>query len=368
MPNQSRMHGKPISPESLADLNEELSAMIDAGIPLDQGLRNAARFLKRDSKRLVERLITCVEQGATLEEAIDRESETVPPAYLSLIRSGLRMGRLSEALKAYTSFARSRMDLRREVGSALLYPVFVFVMAFALSLFVSFFIFPQIQKMLSQFQLNSTPLMEYFSRFFNFYQNWYLLIPAIFGIVVIAWKVRQYSFLSAQNQTETIFKKWLSAIAYGWIPGYHKLIREMNYSTFAEMSGLLLTYQVPLHESFILAAEATGNKTMIAEAQSVSSILEKGGTLEAGIHSCKQFPGYMKMMVCKTGYQNHLPKIMSEIARVYRMRVLKRIDWIKRIFPVAALVLVAGGVSTCYTLFVFLPFVEILKMLGSPSV
>tara|TARA_R110002111_G_scaffold259308_1_gene329312 strand:- start:120933 stop:122042 length:1110 start_codon:yes stop_codon:yes gene_type:complete len=356
-----------ISVENLAALNEELSAMMRAGIPLDEGLRSAAKHLRKDSRNFIDRLTVRIEQGSTLAEAIDLESKQLPLAYSSLVKSGLRMGRLPEALLAYTSFSRSRIELRQEIGNALLYPAFVLIMAFILSLFVCFIIFPELLIIQNMFQLERTPLIQSVYRLFEFYQIWYFLIPLVFLLLVISWKTSRSSFLVPREQHTSFSAKFFLTIAYGWIPGYWSLIREINYSTFAEMAGMLLAYHVPLHDSLTLAAESTGNSQLIADSKTVSCQLEKGTSLEAAVQPCKHIPTFMKTMMREKSHQNHLSSIMSEIARVYRIRVLNRIDWIKRIIPVALLLVVAGGITACYTIIVFLPFVEILKMLGSPT-
>jgi len=356
-----------LSAENLTDLNEELSSMIRAGIPLDEGLRNAARHLRKNSRNFIESLRFRIEQGATLEEAIKIESKNLPLAYSSLVKSGLRMGRLPEALQAYTSFTRTRMHLRQEIGNALLYPAFVLIMAFALSLFVCFVIFPDLLVVQDLFNLEKSPLMQSVFRMFQFYQNWYFLIPLLFLLLVISWKTSRSSFLVPREQQESIYGKFFLTIAYGWIPGYRTLFQEMNYSTFAEMAGMLLSYEVPLHESLTLAAESTGNTKLIADSKSLSSELRKGASLSDGMKSCKQFPTFMKTMMVEKAHQNHLTNIMPEIARVYRIRVLHRIDWIKKIIPVALLIVVAGGITASYAIIIFLPFVEILRMLGSPT-
>ena len=357
-----------ISPESLADLNDELAAMIRAGIPLDEGLRSAARHLRKDARNFVERLVTRIEQGSTLDEAIDIESQDLPVAYSSLIKSGIRIGRLPEALSAYTSFSRSRMKLRQELGNSLLYPVIVLFMSFLLSLFVCFIIFPRLLYIHDEFQLQSTSLMRSVYEFFKFYQVWYWIIPSVFLLFFFSWKINRSSFLITWKQNDPLLRKIFTAIAYGWIPGHRTLINEMNYSTFAEMSGMLLSYNVPLTESISLAAESTGNAKIICDSKSLSHLLEQGASLEEGIRSCKQYPMFIKSMMIEKNNQNHLPNVMSEIARVYRTRVMTRIDWIKNVIPVILLIAVAGGITAFYTIIVFLPFVEILKMLGSPMI
>ena len=134
MMNLKKQEFRNVSAESLADLNDELAAMIRTGIPLDEGLRSAAKYLRKDSQDLLEHLIRSIEQGASLDEAIDAEPVQLPKSYVTLIKAGLRMGRLSEALSTFTSFARARMRLRQEIGAALLYPAFILIMAFVIAI------------------------------------------------------------------------------------------------------------------------------------------------------------------------------------------------------------------------------------------
>ncbi|QDT30465.1 Type II secretion system protein F [Gimesia panareensis] len=367
MTGLNKMDIQNVSAESLADLNDELSAMVRSGIPLDEGLRNAAKYLKKDSQSLIEQLIQKIEQGASLDAALESEAVRLPASYVALVKSGLQMGRLPEALTTFTSFSRARMELRREIGAALLYPAFVLFVAFLLSLFMCFIIFPELVTVDEIFQLKNTFLMNSFMKIIEFYQTWYLLIPLIFLLLIFSWNYSRHSFMMSREQNQSLSGALFTCLAYGWIPGYRKLIQDMNLSTFSEMAGVLLSYRVPLTDSLVLAAESTGNPKLINQFQRVAEKLEQGASLDISFQSAGQLPDYVKSMMVNPAHQNQLPGIMSEMARVYRTRVLNRMEWIKHILPVALVVLVAGGITICYALIVFLPFVEILKMLGSPS-
>ncbi|MBN70255.1 MAG: hypothetical protein CME32_13360 [Gimesia sp.] len=368
MMNSNQTKSQSVSAESLADLNDELAAMVRTGIPLDEGLRNAAKYLKADSQNFIRHLLQKIEEGASLDEAVQSEAIQLPSTYVALIKSGIKMGRLPEALTSFASFARARMDLRRELGAALIYPAIILIIAFMLSLFVCFVIFPELVTANELFQLKNTLVMNTLMSLFGFYQNWFILIPAIFLALLFSWKFSRHSFMLSREVNQSGLKSLATNIAYGWVPGYRRLVLDMNYSTFAEMAGVLLSYHIPLSDSLVLAAECTGNSKMINQFRSVAEKLEQGEGIEGSIQSAAELPGYIQSMLMNPAHQNRLPDIMSEIARVYQTRVLNRIEWIKNIVPVGLVVLVAGGITVCYALLVFLPFVEILKMLGSPSV
>ncbi|HBL47638.1 type II secretion system F family protein [Gimesia sp.] len=356
-----------ISIANLVDLNDELIAMIRAGIPLDQGLRNAAKHLNKDSKRFTEQLALRIEEGFSLEEAIEPGANDLPHSYISLLKSAIRMGKLPEALSAYTAFARSRMELRQEISIALIYPGIVLVMAFFLSLFACFIIFPELLEIHKMFEVPNTRLMDLVAKFFYFYQGWFLIVPVIFLSLIISWKASRFSFLLTREKNTSFYKGVFTTVAYGWIPGYQKLISEMNFSTFTKMISILLSYHVPLHEALVLAAGSTGNSKLISESELLSKKLKSGSSLPDGIQNSEYFPSYIKKMLIKDAHQNHLVRIFSEISRVYQSRVSNRIDWVKRILPISLLVIVAGGITASYAIIVFLPFIELLKMLGSPT-
>ena len=59
----------------------------------------------------------------------------MPRSYRAIVRAGLRSGRLPAALEGYADTATRVAELRRVTGLAVLYPLFVFLVAWILYVF-----------------------------------------------------------------------------------------------------------------------------------------------------------------------------------------------------------------------------------------
>src|SRR3954470_12951227 len=88
-------------------LNDQLVALVQAGVPLDLGLEgsqsNTAVALERVNTVVARR----VSQGATLSEALQGHDPALPARYRHLAQLGLSSGDLSAALQNNSQLAQS---------------------------------------------------------------------------------------------------------------------------------------------------------------------------------------------------------------------------------------------------------------------
>ena len=119
-----------VPPKNLAVFTRQLSVMIDAGLPLVQcleilgrqethaGFAATIRTVRRD-----------VEAGAALATAMKKHPGVFDTLYSSLIAAGEAGGILDTILKRLAVYIEQNVKLRRDVRSALVYPVAVLVVA-----------------------------------------------------------------------------------------------------------------------------------------------------------------------------------------------------------------------------------------------
>ena len=126
-----------VSLEQLIALNREISALVAAGMPLEQGLLRVSRDLSGPSGEIAQRLAGRLENGASLEAAIADDEYSFPDTYRVLVRAGLQSNNLASALEGYSEIVSRVAELRRMVGLATLYPFFIFIVAWNLFLFTN---------------------------------------------------------------------------------------------------------------------------------------------------------------------------------------------------------------------------------------
>src|SRR3954469_24336539 len=128
--------GGAIGLEDLIALNDEIAALVRAGVPLERGLLDVGGDLRGRLRAIATALGERMSRGASLPQALEAEGERIPRVYRAVVEAGLRTGRLAVALEGLARFARGVAELRRVVGLALIYPLLVMVVAY--TLFVGF--------------------------------------------------------------------------------------------------------------------------------------------------------------------------------------------------------------------------------------
>ena len=78
----------PITIDELAALNDEIAALVRAGVPLDRGLLQAGSELPGGLKRITQALGERLSRGETLTEALEAESQSTPPLYRAVVEAG----------------------------------------------------------------------------------------------------------------------------------------------------------------------------------------------------------------------------------------------------------------------------------------
>jgi len=131
---------KRVRPEEFALFNQEFMALVRAGLTVPDALGLAAQ--RGDSPRLARvlaRVHADVKEGVSLSEACARHPEAFDRLYLAALRTGEKTGDFAAVLARYQGYLRHSVALRKKVGQALAYPVFLLVaLAVILALLFAF--------------------------------------------------------------------------------------------------------------------------------------------------------------------------------------------------------------------------------------
>ena len=103
----------PITLDQLLALNEEIAALVRAGLPLGRGLLETGRDVRGRLGRIAGVLGRRLNRGEDLAEALEAERQAIPPLYRAVVEAGARAGRLPAALEGMTQYIRGVSDARR---------------------------------------------------------------------------------------------------------------------------------------------------------------------------------------------------------------------------------------------------------------
>src|SRR5690554_816023 len=91
-PGKFGTRGGDLALDELAALNDEIVALVRAGLPLEVGLAGAGGDLGGRLGRVSAALAERLQQGEDLASALAAEGDAIPPLYQAVVAAGLRSG------------------------------------------------------------------------------------------------------------------------------------------------------------------------------------------------------------------------------------------------------------------------------------
>jgi general secretion pathway protein F len=264
-----------ITIEQLLALNEEIRALVHAGVPLERGLSVAARSLRGKLSRIARALGARLARGESLPQALEGEQQWLPPLYRAVVEAGARSGRLPVALEGMARYVGGFSEARVTIGLALWYPLLVLSLAYALFFGLVSWAVPRFIEAFESLGLSVSAPLRWLGRVGESSSMWWPVGPILLAIIAVAWL---RSGASARFQSPAWW--WLRLF-----PWMNSILASYETANFAELLALLLEHQVTYPDSLVLAADSTGNTRMIRAARGLAEAVNRGESVAAALES-----------------------------------------------------------------------------------
>ena len=347
-----------ISVDELAALNEEIAALVRAGVPLDRGLLRAGGELPGGLQRITQALGERLNRGESLSQALEAEKASIPPLYRAVVEAGARSGRLPSALEALGRYVRGYSEARSAIGIALWYPILVLSLAYLLFLGLVIEVIPRFIAAFESLGLAIIAPLRWLERVGELAPYWWPIGPVMLGLLGIAW---WRSGVAATFQTSS----WSLVRLFPWMGS---MLSDYESAGFTELLALLLDHKVAYPQAVTLAAEATGNPAMIAGARKIASAVERGEPASkavAEVHA-GAFRPLLRWALAAGQDQGSLVESLRSLAPMYRKRAAFQADKLQVFLPTLLMLGIGGSATLLYGLTLFIPLSTMLTGLASP--
>ena len=338
-----------VSLDELIAFNDELAALVEAGVPLELGLREYSRDARGALAEVTQGVAARMSSGSSLGQALDSEAARLPKLYRALIQAGCRSGRLPDALESVAEFAARVKSLRKRIGLALIYPALVAWLSFLLFVAFVVLIVPRYAETYASLRIPTSFMLEWLIYAEGTLMIWFWIPPAL---LLIAAAVCRRNADSAKLASSG------GSLPFWWVPGMRGVIRFSEVSGFSSLLATLIQHDVPLDEAVTLAADASGSLSIQRAAGQVSTSLTRGESLSvpSGL-----LPPFVVWLLTRGAPNDVLADNLRDAGSMYRRMAESRAEWIRFGFPVLATLYLGGVVTLIYVLLVFLPFLEFLN-------
>ena len=265
-----RGSGRGVSMQEFLIFNQELAALIRAGLPILAGLDILIERRKNQVfKKALADVRDRVRGGEALSEAFEAQGGMFPKIYSSTLASGERSGEVASVLQRYISYQKTMMGLRRKILSALIYPAFLFLMSFGIVIVLITYVIPKFKEFYADFGADLpliTKVLVGASEFFTTY-----LIFVLVGMVLVVLGVRGWARTAGGRLAIDRFKIRVPLIGAIW--------HRFAVSRFLRTLGTLTAGGIPAVTALGISARAVGNQEFERQLIDVERKVREGGSL-----------------------------------------------------------------------------------------
>ena len=340
--------------EDLIALNDEIAALVRAGVPLERGLAELGGDLPGRLGRLALQLAQRTARGQSLAQAVGHDADGLPPTYRAVVEAGLRAGRLPAALEAVATSARRLTETRRSAVLAVLYPLLVVLLAWVCLIFLTCVLAPNLARSLEAWGPPGPRFFGWLAWAGGGVWYWGPVLPAVLALLAIA------AWLGA-TRPGSACGRWGHRLV-GRMPWLGPMLRYSRTATFLELLSLLVEQQTPLPEAIVLAAQAAGDAQLLPAARQMAAALESGQT--AGPPGPATFPPLITWLLSAAGREGTLRAGLHHAAAAYHRRARHQADLLRVFLPVVLTIGLGGTVTALYGLALFVPYVSFLHALA----
>ncbi|MFH1246406.1 MAG: type II secretion system F family protein [Candidatus Liptonbacteria bacterium] len=277
-----------VSTDDKINFARHLSIIIRAGLPLIEGLKIIRRQATGTLAKVIDHLIESVNSGQSLAHGLERYRHIFENFFISIISVGEVSGTLSQNLLYLSDELKKIKDLKGRVRSAMIYPIILFIATVAITVFLTFFIFPKIIEAFSQLNVKLPATTSALIAILGFLQNKGVLLAIAIVAAIIT--IRLLLRLSALRY---IYHRAIMAT-----PVLGTLTVNMNVASSARILSILLKSGVKIVDAVIIVSETFDNLVYRRAFKTAAENIRKGETLAEYLkNDSKSFPPMFSAMV-----------------------------------------------------------------------
>jgi type IV pilus assembly protein PilC len=342
-----------VSGSDLAIFTRQFATMIGAGIPVLECLDVlTVQATDPGFRRCLETVVEDIRSGTDLSTALSRHPKVFTNIYINMIKAGEASGQLEAILVRLAEYMEATVKLKREIVSAMTYPVISLTMIFLVTGFLMIFIIPKFEEIFKQLDVALPPptrAVLFTSKIMVNY--WWGVLLGLVGLI---------AGIMIFRRTETggliIDKLTLK------VPVFGPLFQKVALSRFARTFSTLIRSGVPILGALEIVASTSGNRVIEATVSNCKDSIRAGEPLSKPLSQSPVFPPMVVRMISIGEKSGALEQLLEKISQFYDEQVAAAVESLTSMIEpimIAIMGVVVGGI----VISVFMPIIKIQQML-----
>jgi general secretion pathway protein F len=338
--------------EQIAAVTRQMSALLQAGIPLAEALR---MIIEQAPDKRIESAFRDIRekvtQGVPFGDAVLEHPGYFTDLYSNMVKAGESSGALDKVLARLASFLQAQTRLKNKVGAALIYPVIMVVIGIVVVSVLMTFVVPKVTKLIEG-QGKKLPLptevLVFVSRFLVDY--WLVvLICMLLGIIL-------FQLFVNTDRGRLLFDQFKLRL-----PVFGDLMRKQAMARFTITFATLLRSGVPALQALAVTKSVLDNRVLQNALQVVHDQVVEGTDMSTPMKASGVFPPTVAYMVGVGEQAGNLEEMLERIAATYDEEVdlaTQKLTAVMEPLLIVALAAIVGGIVIA----IVLPLLQLQKV------
>lgn len=321
-----------IATKDIVVFTRQLSTLIEADMPLAEGLRTLAQQVEKvPLKKVVMEVAQAVEGGSSLSAALGAHPKAFTSFYVKLVQAGEVTGKLESSLLYLADYLERSQSINSKIRAALVYPGFVVSALLIVGLIMGVYVLPQLLSVFKDSGITDLPLSTRIlmagTNFLNAYFYYIVVVLGGGGFFL-------YRYLHSPNG-----KIWLDDFLVH-MPALGGVVRNLYLARISESLSTLIKSGISILDAIQITADLVGNENYRVIMMAAQENVRSGGSISEILLQHKEMPPLFSSMVAIGERTGKLDYMLEHISKFYKSESEAAIGSITQLIePILVLVL-----------------------------
>lgn len=330
------------------DFISTLQILLQSGIPAVESLmfmeQEAAKKKIREMSKVLK---TQIMAGSTFADTLARYPQVFGYIFIGLSKAGEEAGELEKTLGRINELLTKQDNIKSKVIGTLMYPMFVIVLAFLVTLIMLIFVFPAFKGMFEQQDKKLPLITEMMINAGDYLKEYWYTIP-LFIIAFVALCIVVVRWEPAKKVLDKFVLK---------IPLLNNLILYSNYSNFLSVLSVSYDAGIPIIDCLHLGIITLTNTDLREKMSGAIVKVQQGLQVSQALKTTKVVPKMLLFMISTGEQSGRLGDMLQKGVNFLDKTLDGIIDTVtKMIEPI--MLLVIGSIVLVMALALYLPLFQ----------
>ena len=339
--------------QDLMIFTRQFATMLEAAIPLGDTLKALYRQTRNNVLREAAFEISQdVDTGLSLSQALEKQHHIFSEFYINLVGSAEVTGKVDEAMGFLANYLEKEVALVSKVRNAMIYPIFVIVLFIITAGVLMGVVFPQIEPIFLEADVQLPLVTRIFLTIGNFIANWWIAIVIVMVIVIVL--IIDY-FRSQEGRT--VWDQLVLAT-----PVFGRVLQQAYVARFAEAANVLLKGGIPVAQAIEIGSHTIGSLIYRDVLHEVADKVRQGELLSRSLEEYEDyFPPLVSQMVAVGESTGKIDEMLSRISQFYTREVDSLVSNLVELIQPALMVLIGAMVGLLFAS-ILLPIYNLVQV------